>query len=335
MHNTDYSFVQQAQQFEDSALRRWGPYCHDESQDYASPRLRTSFAREINRDWEPWIEEFAPHPARTALQREVRGAFACMQQWARSPGKWLAPWAAERFWLTQAELAELLTAIRSETIPQCPPSNLLRNAWFATPGQILAEMKTTKAVINDLAQSIFDRYRRPYLDAHDAAFEEFLRQHGRHAGVPNYDAGETTLSDEQKQRDMQEILDRIAEKTGFRTTHAHLSAKTYEPAFVKSWDRFYMEWDNWFAGNKNWTARMWGGAWEKAIEYRKRANQWRARFEALDPKRNKLPSPKPTIPENSWEELGSDVQRWFKWGVTAVAALAIVPPILSALRRNE
>ena len=316
MRGPDY--IKQARQFEEYALRRWGDV-YDDYDCEPMACIPTEYAADVVSYWRERVDDVAL--SKYAHQR-AGNALARLERWASCPGSSLAPWAAERFWRAQFELASLLTAIRSPNVQRIKAPERPRNGWLATPGQILAEMKTTKAVIEDLSHAIFDRYRRPYLDAHEDAFAAFKRERGRYP-------------DDDNPKDTHCILEHIAAVTGFDTTRAHLAAKTYEPEFVKAWDRFYVEWDNWYAGNKNWTARMWGGAWEKAIEYRKRANQWRERFEKLDPARNHVASPKPPVPDDPWDDLGDDVRKWLKWGAVAVAGLVVLPPVISALRRSE
>lgn len=317
---TTDDYIRRAHEIEDTAIRRFGYY-----PSLNIPRLPTSYAAKVLQYWVGEVtrlvdsNESNEHPM-------VRQALATLKHWGTRPGRRLAPWAAEHFWHEQQTLAHLL--FRLQPIEQ-------RNAWIATPGTIAGEMETTKTVIDELAHTIHDRYRALYLDAHDAAFREFEQEHGRHAGTANVDAGEPTISADQKNRDMEEILERISAKTGVTTTLEHLKAKTYQPRFVRAWELFYQEWETWYQSNKGFWARMWGSKWEKAIEYRERAVKWRKRFESLDRERNRVESPLPPAAIDSWQKLGKNITTWLKWGAVAAGGVLLVPPVLRSLSGNQ
>ena len=306
--------VRQAHRFERQAENRYGVYNRPP---YDTARIPCSYAAEMVQHWKTQIVDRAaawPRGRQRLRQQALRLFHRLQHCGGRLPGYQLAPWAADRFWDTQRDIAAVL-----DNAMWTPEAMTRRNAWIATPGQIRDEMETTKTVIEELAQAIHDRYRGPYLDAHEAAFDEFKGEHDRHAG----------------DSDIEEILQRISAKTGFRTTAENLEAKTYQPKFVKAWERFYMEWQRWHQENEDFWSRMWGGTWEKAVEYRKRALQWRRRFAELDPKKNVLGSPEPTMPNNSWDRLEDRIGSWLKWGAVAAVGLAVAPPLINALTRDS
>ena len=307
------SNIRHAYSFEREAHHRYGVYNRPP---HNIARIPCSYAADMVEHWKTQIIDRAsawPRGRQRFRQHALR-LFKQLQHCGGSlPGYQLAPWAADRFSGIQREIAEVVdNAMWTSAATR-------RNRWIATPGQIRDEMETTKTVVEELAQAIYKRYRKSYLDAHEAAFEEFKETHGRYAG----------------DSDTEEIVRRISAKTGFQTTEGNLKAKTYEPKFVNAWDRFYMEWRRWYDENEDFWSRMWGGTWDKAVEYRERALQWRRRFEELDPKKNALQSPEPTMPTNSWDRVEERLGSWLKWGAVAAVGLVVAPPLIKVLTRDS
>jgi len=321
------SFSEFAYRFEERAHHQYG--------DFNVPgdniaRVPVSFARGVV---EYWKNQAMDLPEMTPDESgHVWRMYRQLEQLAKRPGRELAPWAAEEFWTRQEEFAELLDGIAW----RATASNV-RNAWFQvrTWGQVEAEMKTTDNVIQELAQAIYDRYRRAYLDAHDAAFAEFHKENGRYASVPTKSGGEMS---EKQRKDTEEILARISAKTGQETTLENVEKKSYEPRFVEAWERFYQEWRKWYAENDSFWARGWGGTWTKTMEYREKALEWRRKFEARDPVNNKMESPEPTVPKEPWDDLekvGDWLGTFLKWGAVAVVGVTVGPPLIKALWRKD
>ena len=322
--------LQQAHHFEREAERRYGVY---DRPPYDIARVPCSYAADVVQYWKTQIVDRAASWPRSRqwMRRQALQLLDQLQHCGGSlPGYQLAPWAASRLWDTQRDLANVL-----DDAMWTPGHKQRRNAWSFTPGGIEDEIRATDRIIQDLSQAIYDRYRKPYMDAHEAAFEEFKEAHGRHAGAPNYEAGETEISRQQRERDMAEILERITAKSGYKTSLEDLDEKTYEPRFVKAWDRFYLEWDQWRSSNSGFLARTWIFRRTQAIEYRERALGWRKRFEAMDPARNKLASPEPTIPKEPWTEVSDRLGSWLKWGAVAAVGVAVAPPLIKALTRGS
>jgi hypothetical protein len=62
--------------------------------------------------------------------------------------------------------------------------------------------------------------------------------------------------------------------------------------FKESWGKFADEWNHFYKEHLGWLDRLWYSAYEKTVEYRKRALAWRERFVAL----GGLPSSPPDQP---------------------------------------
>lgn len=99
------------------------------------------------------------------------------------------------------------------------------------------------------------------------------------------------------------------------------------------WKEFEREFgDFWAAHADSWTNRMWRGTYDQAIEYQKRALDWRQTFMTFGG-RPTTPAPKPPV-----EEILPSLS--FSWrtlavvGGLAAGALFVVPAAVDAIRRR-
>lgn len=79
---------------------------------------------------------------------------------------------------------------------------------------------------------------------------------------------------------------------GFSTLDKSIqAARAGLPAdFVSGWAAFFVEWQTFAKNHATWLDNVWYKSYEKALEYRKRLEDWRQRFVALGGKVNS-PSP--------------------------------------------
>ncbi len=166
-----------------------------------------------------------------------------------------------------------------------------RNAGFwavKTPGVILDEINTTDNAIRALGKDVWDTWREPFATQQRLAEARFEREHGRRPYVGA--AGDPKADLVQVYAWMQPA-----------PTQADIDAKSYQGAFVDQWGEFTREWGEFSASHTHWYDRMWRGAYDKAIEFRERARQWRERFEELG---GKPTAPAPFIPLDRGEPSG-------------------------------
>jgi hypothetical protein len=69
-----------------------------------------------------------------------------------------------------------------------------------------------------------------------------------------------------------------------------------DDGFKSAWRAFRDEWRKFYAGHQGWTDRVWYSTYEKTVEYRRRARDWRDDFEA---KGGHATGPKDTPPETA------------------------------------
>jgi hypothetical protein len=79
------------------------------------------------------------------------------------------------------------------------------------------------------------------------------------------------------------ILDEMrAAKTEIEALGRDIHATHHQGQFVTQWDEFAREFAGfWSAHSGSWTDRMWRGTYDKAVEFRERAADWRRKFEQL------------------------------------------------------
>lgn len=63
------------------------------------------------------------------------------------------------------------------------------------------------------------------------------------------------------------------------------------PSFVESWNEFAKEWQRFATNHSSWLDNIWYKSYQKALEYRRRLDEWRAKFEATSGRRISFPSP--------------------------------------------
>jgi hypothetical protein len=194
-------------------------------------------------------------------------------------------------------------------------------SWWSvkTPGVILDEMNAAKNEVESLGRDIYATFRRPFEAQLAAAEERFFKTYGRKPGVG-----------------------RAAQDTDYQIVHSwmqpvptanDLNNVSYQGQFVYQWGEFEREFGNFYAAHAHsWTDRMWRGTYDKAVEYRQRAADWRKRFEEIGGKPT-TPAPKP--PTEHFLPPGFSIS----WKPIAViggiaAAALIVPAAIRASRRD-
>lgn len=193
-----------------------------------------------------------------------------------------------------------------------------RNTSFwavKTPGVILDEMRAAKTDLEALGRDISDTFRRPFEAQLASATQQFQRRFGRLPGV-----GRAARDDDD------EVVRSLMQPSPTGPDWEH---KSYQGAFVYQWKEFEREFGDFWAGHAHsWTDRMWRGTYDKAVEFRRRALEWRKSFMAFGG-RPTSPAPKPPV-----EEILPGVS--FSWktvalvGGLAVGALFVVPAALRA-----
>ena len=192
-----------------------------------------------------------------------------------------------------------------------------RNASFwavKTPGVILDEIHTTDNAIRALGKDIWDTFREAFEAQQRLAEARFERDRGRKPyvgaeGNPKADLAEVYAW-------MQPV-----------PTQADIAAKSYQGAFADQWGEFTREWGEFVASHTHWYERMWRGAYDKAIEFRARALQWRERFQQLG---GKPTAPAPVVPPDRGEPSGPWKSILLVAGLGAAAL--ILPEVLRTFR---
>lgn len=94
------------------------------------------------------------------------------------------------------------------------------------------------------------------------------------------------------------------------------ASKIRSEKFKAAWRDFHAEWKKFLSEHEGWTDRLWYGSYEKTVEYRTRALDWRRQFSAMGGKPT-APIDKPPTPAG----LGvGDIP----WGKVAAGAAAVV-----------
>ena len=184
-----------------------------------------------------------------------------------------------------AEWSRMPREQRAEMLRKLAQLAYGRNAsWFAikTPGVIADEIKQTDAAIRVIDRDITATFRNPFEQQLNKARADFERANGR-----------KSTSDDDAQ---------IFSMMQPPPTARDVEWKTYQGAYVSEWSEFFRAWQSFVADHDDWYDRMWKGSYDTAIDYRKQANAWRARFIAL----GGTPStPEAAIPDDAvpWDKL--------------------------------
>lgn len=101
-----------------------------------------------------------------------------------------------------------------------------------------------------------------------------------------------------------------------------IDASPVDDRFKAAWRAFRTDWENFFGQHQGWTDRFWYATYEKTVEYRTRAADWRRDFEARGGKATGPKDTPPTLPASgtSWEKvlIGAGV------GVGALVGLSLL-----------
>ncbi len=189
-----------------------------------------------------------------------------------------------------------------------------------TPGVILDEMRAAKTDIEALGRDISDTFRRPFETQLASATQQFVRTYGRRPGV-----GRAARDDDDQ------VVRSLMQPN---PTDADWEHKSYQGSFVYQWKEFEREFgDFWAAHAHTWTDRMWRGAYDQAVEFRRRALAWRQSFMAFG---GQPTSPAPNPPtEDILPGIAFSWKTVALFGGLAVGALFVVPAALRAATKGR
>ena len=103
----------------------------------------------------------------------------------------------------------------------------------------------------------------------------------------------------------------VIEQLGLDIDHSSV-----DPLFKAGWRAFAAEWQQFYTTHQGWFDRAWYANYEKTVEYRRRAAEWRAAFEAR--------GGHPTAPKDEPPDEKRDSSTLEKVALGASAALGIV-----------
>lgn len=109
---------------------------------------------------------------------------------------------------------------------------------------------------------------------------------------------------------------------------ADVTASRVEDAFKRAWSGFVDEWTRFYKEHLGWFDRLWYSAYEKTVEYRKRALAWRDKFVALG---GKATAPTDQVPQTAADRV-SAIGKVLLWGGGLFAAYRIATELI---RRNR
>ncbi len=89
--------------------------------------------------------------------------------------------------------------------------------------------------------------------------------------------------------------------------------------FKRAWKAFLDEWKAFYKNNSGYWSRLWGGVYQKAVEYRKRIEQWR---EAFEREGGRPTGPSAVVPETP--KAGS-----WKWALLGAGGLLVAGAFIS------
>lgn len=179
-------------------------------------------------------------------------------------------------------------------------------------------MRAGKTEIEALGRDIYATFRDPFKAQMEAAEARFVQTYGRKPGVGH----EAKVTDSQVLHSWMNPV----------PTSADLEYTSYQGAFIKQWGEFEREFAEFWSSHSSWADRMWRGTYDKAVEYRERAADWRRQFERLGGVPT-APPPKP--PTEHILPPGISIP-WKPIAVVggALAGALVLPPVIRASRRD-
>jgi hypothetical protein len=228
------------------------------------------------------------------------------------------------------------------------------SGWgIKTPGVILSEMRITKTEIEALGRDIYNTFRRPFEAQLAQAEARFETAYGRipGAGIPSRGPGDPGVGLSSKKDDRGRHLrvtltpgvnDYLSADADYETVHswmdpiptaADVQHASYHGQFVSQWSEFEREWGEFWAEHADhWSDRMWRGAYDQALDYRKRAIAWRAKFEEMG---GAPTTPVPTIPVETFFSGSIPWKPIAVIGGLVLAGLVVVPHVLASIRSSR
>jgi len=192
-------------------------------------------------------------------------------------------------------------------------------AWLGikTPGVILNEMNITEVDVRALGRDVYATFRRPWEVQFEQARGRFKRERGREPGIGN---------DSDPKAEFAQVYAWMDPPS----TAEDSRWKAYQGPFVHAWGEFERSWEAFYEENKGAWARMWRGTFDQALDFRRRVQDWRQKFEAL----GGAPSaPAPHIPDET-SPLGDIPWRSIVVAAGGIAAgVLVLPPVIRAMRK--
>jgi hypothetical protein len=113
---------------------------------------------------------------------------------------------------------------------------------------------------------------------------------------------------------------------------AAASAGKLPSDFLAGWAAFKAEWAAFSSSHRMWLQNMWYASYEKTVEYRKRLEDWRKRFEQLTGSTVSYPSPGST-PEGLTGDGKGFPWRTLMWGGLVIGGLYGIAKVFGETRR--
>lgn len=104
-----------------------------------------------------------------------------------------------------------------------------------------------------------------------------------------------------------------------------------DPNLVRAWDLFAQEWREWYGGGGVWffgsgPSTWWGSTYDQAIDYQRRAEQFRKLFVAGGGKTSTSETATPPEPDANPENIS--LVKWVVAGIAIVAVAYMAGPLI-------
>jgi hypothetical protein len=110
-----------------------------------------------------------------------------------------------------------------------------------------------------------------------------------------------------------------------------VTASHVEDVFKQAWRAFVEEWSRFYKEHLGWLDRLWYSAYEKTVEYRKRALAWRDKFIALG---GKASAPVDQVPQTAADRV-SAIGKALLWGGGIFAAYRLATELIQRNRKAQ
>ena len=104
-----------------------------------------------------------------------------------------------------------------------------------------------------------------------------------------------------------------------------------DPGLLRAWSFFVDEWLTWYGAGGVWffgsgPSTFWGSTYQQALDYQRRAEEFRAKFVAVGGKTATSPQATPPAPPTDPEKLST--VKWVVAGVAIVAVAYLAGPLI-------